>query len=96
MSIKPKRKQNLSTSLVELQKDKEEIERCQQSPAYFYNRYIRREGEKVLSEEEYREYVLKAGELREKKGEFAKIKPTYYPLTPEEAIKLEKDATTGE
>lgn len=66
MRIRPKRNPKLSISLQELQHDKEEIERCVQSPVYFYNRYVRKEGQKVLTEEEYRQYVLKSGELREK------------------------------
>lgn len=88
MKIKPKRRSNLSTSLIELQKDRQEIDRCVESPVYFYNRYVRKEGQKVLSEEEYREYVLKAGALREKMKSVGSRDLTSHPLTLKEVAEL--------
>jgi hypothetical protein len=40
-----------------LQKDPAELEKCKKDPVYFYNMYIRKEGEKVLDEKEYKQLV---------------------------------------
>lgn len=88
MKIRPKRRPNLSTSLQELQKDRKEIDKCVQSPVYFYNRYVRKEGQRVLSEEEYREYVLKAGDLRERMRTVGNRSSIQDSLTPKEIAEL--------
>lgn len=33
--------------------NKEEMRKCEKSPVYFYNKYMRRKGERKLSEKEY-------------------------------------------
>jgi len=40
-------------SLQDLQTLNTEQERCKKSPLYFYNTYIRKEGQPVLTQEEY-------------------------------------------
>ena len=46
-------------NLQHLQHDPVELERCQKNPAYFYNKYVRKEGQPVLTEGEYEELVKK-------------------------------------
>lgn len=41
--------------LKDLQQNREELDRCKKSPVYFYNMYVRREGQPVLTEDEYKE-----------------------------------------
>ena len=35
----------------------EELDKCTASPVYFYNKYVRKEGMKELTEEEFKEQV---------------------------------------
>lgn len=44
-------------SLQDLQNNEVEIEKCKKDPVYFYNTYIRKEGQDILSKEEYDELV---------------------------------------
>ena len=37
--------------------DQEELEKCKSSPVYFYNKYVRKEGQKELTEQEYNDFV---------------------------------------
>lgn len=37
--------------------DQEELQRCKDSPVYFYNKYVRKEGQKELTEAEYNDFV---------------------------------------
>ena len=37
--------------------DQEELEKCKNSPVYFYNKYVRKEGQKELTEQEYNAFV---------------------------------------
>ncbi len=37
--------------------DQEELERCKKSPVYFYNKYVRKEEQKELTETEYENFV---------------------------------------
>lgn len=69
-------------------KDKEEIERCQKSPCYFYNNYVRKEGQKELTEDEYNDFAEKVNLDRQKtRNDF---RPAY-PLTHNEAFKIKTD-----
>lgn len=52
--IRPKKKQ--PQDLQSLQLDVIEIDKCKKDPVYFYNTYIRKEGQKVLTQEEFEEY----------------------------------------
>lgn len=49
------------------QHDPAELDRCRKDPVYFYNNYIRKEGEKVLTLEEYNTILQKEFQLRLKK-----------------------------
>ena len=37
--------------------DQDELQKCKDSPVYFYNKYVRREGQKELTEVEYNNFV---------------------------------------
>lgn len=37
--------------------DQEELQKCKDSPVYFYNKYVRKEGQKELTEAEYNDIV---------------------------------------
>lgn len=57
------------------QVDREEIMRCKRSPVYMYNKYIRKEGQPVLSEEEFKE-MIKKEQSRTKKVDYSLIDDT--------------------
>ena len=65
------------------QVDPEELQKCKDSPVYFYNKYVRKEEQKELTEAEYEEFV--------KQMEYRRNMPlklrSYYkdrPLTPDQ------------
>lgn len=65
-------KQVGKTQLMNAQHDPVEMKKCE-DPVYFYNRYVRKEGEKVLTKEEYEEHVKKVDIfLRGRKGNIIK------------------------
>lgn len=37
--------------------DQEELQKCKDSPVYFYNKYVRKKDEKKLTEAEYADFV---------------------------------------
>lgn len=37
--------------------DKEELQKCKDSPLYFYNKYWRREGQREITESEYEAFM---------------------------------------
>jgi vancomycin resistance protein YoaR len=37
--------------------DQEELQKCKDSPVYFYNKYVRKEGQKELTESEYEDFI---------------------------------------
>ena len=37
--------------------DQEELQKCKDSPVYFYNKYVRKEGQKELTKAEYEDFV---------------------------------------
>ena len=39
------------------QADQAELQKCKDSPVYFYNKYVRKEGQKELTEAEYENFV---------------------------------------
>lgn len=41
---------------LQLDSNRSELDRCKSSPLYFYNTYIRKEGQPIMSEDEFREY----------------------------------------
>jgi len=70
-------------------KDEEELEKCKNSVAYFYNNYCRKEGMPEYSEEVFQEYIKMAEEARYRIGYFRRGKAMLmreYPLTPNECI----------
>ena len=64
------------------QADTEELKRCEDSPVYFYNKYVRKEGQKELSE-----FELKAMADERDGSERAKAE---YPMTPDQCYELEQ------
>ena len=42
------------------QADQDEFQKCKDSPVYFYNKYIRKEGQKELTKAEYEAFVKQA------------------------------------
>jgi len=36
---------------------KEEIEKCKNSPSYFYNKYVRRDGDRFISDEDFESFL---------------------------------------
>lgn len=59
--------------------DAEEFKKCHDSPAYFYNKYVRREGQPELTDEE----LLKIQEDWRRKTEVP-LKFRSRPLTPDQ------------
>lgn len=87
MKESSKKENKLKISMQELQQNNEELNRCKESPVYFYNKYIRKEGQKVLTEEEYKEMIIAVQALRAKvSASSIGSKKAKYPLTPAEAI----------
>lgn len=37
--------------------NQKELQKCKDSPVYFYNKYVRKEGQKELTEAEYNDFV---------------------------------------
>lgn len=64
----------------ELKKWEAEFEKCKNSPVYFYNNYIRKEGQKEYTEQEYSDM--------EKMSRIAHIKAriTQYPRLPSDFL----------
>jgi hypothetical protein len=87
--IKPKKKQ--PQNLQDLQNDNIELEKTTKDPLYFYNTYIRKEGQPVLNKEEYDKLVKEWEEaryttiLRDRKGNIIHMRP----LIPKEISKKE-------
>ena len=52
-------------TLQELQKNTDELNRCKRNPVYFYNQYVRKEGQPVLTEEEYNKKVKAEFKIRD-------------------------------
>lgn len=78
------------------------LQQSRNSPLYHYNMYIRKEGQPVLSEEEYKEFAKRSMDRRNRKAlitlkenestndfEIINTEILKYPLTPDESFKIE-------
>lgn len=65
--------------------DQEELEKCKNSPVYFYNKYVRKEGQKELTEQEYNDFVK---QVEYQRNVPLKLRKHYKdrPLTPNECF----------
>jgi hypothetical protein len=64
----------------------EELQKCEDSPPYFYNKYVRKPGEPEISEADWDTFRAKIEAIRQR-GPF-KYRGSY-PLTPDEVFKKE-------
>ena len=73
------------------QVDQEELQKCEDSPVYFYNKYVKKEGQKELTEDEYKDSVKQVEHQRKTP---LKLRKHYKdrPLAPDECY--EKRTTT--
>jgi len=65
----------------------EELEKSENSPIYFYNKYVRKEGQKELTEKEYEEFV-KQVEYKRNTPPNSRNYHTDRPLTPNQCYKM--------
>lgn len=66
------------------QVEQEELQKCKESHAYFYNKYVRKEDQEELTEEQYEELMIK---IVNDGQEFISISDSFkkhmnYPLIP--------------
>lgn len=47
-----------------LSADQEKLQKCKDSSVYFYNKYVRKEGQRELTESEYEDFVKQAAYQR--------------------------------
>lgn len=68
------------------QADKDELQKCKDSPVYFFNKYVRKEGQEELTEETYKMY---AKEAERQRNIPLKLRKKYreYPLSLSECFK---------
>jgi predicted metal-dependent peptidase len=64
-----------------------EIERCQESFAYFYNNYCKKEGMPEYSEDVFKDYLKQVEKERNKVSRRKFGKSYFFPLTYQEALK---------
>lgn len=67
--------------------DQEELEKCKASFTYFYNNYIRKEGDPEISEEEYLQRVQQIRTAQMLGRGSRVISDRLYPLTPDDCFK---------
>jgi len=70
--------------------DDKELQKCMDSPVYFYNKYVRKLGDKELTEEEYEEYIKPM-----KRERYTPLKyrgPHSWPLIPRECYEASSDS----
>lgn len=95
MMIKPQ-KESPRARLKDLQLHQEELDRTRRSPLHFYNTYVRKEGQPVLSEEQYKkmmaEQYAKTKTSSEPGFKFVDEIPTELSKQLETIAKLRKDA----
>ena len=73
------------TPLQLVQHDPAELERAKQlSPVEFFNKYVREEGEKVLTQAEYDNYTKEIARLRKSDG--TTFRQAMYPAMPDETF----------
>jgi hypothetical protein len=65
------------------QADQKELQKCEDSPVYFYNKYVRKEGQKELTEDEYKDFVKQVEYQRKTRLKLRKFLKNR-PLTPDE------------
>lgn len=65
--IKPQ-KNAPKVSLKDLQQDRTELDRVKKSPVAYYNMYVRREGEPILSEKEYTKMMIEKYNKRKREA----------------------------
>jgi hypothetical protein len=65
------------------QADQEELQKCKDSPVYFYNKYVRKEGQKELTQAEYEDFVK---QVEYQRNMPLKLRSHYKdrPLTPDQ------------
>lgn len=71
--------------------DQEELDKCKNSPVYFYNKYVRKEGQKEVTEAEWHAVV----EMIERKRNVPlKLRKHYQdlPLLPDECFKIQPNS----
>lgn len=63
--------------------DLNEIKKCENSPVYFYNKYVRKEGQKELTEDDYKNFVK---QIEYQRDNPLKLRKAYKdrPLLPSE------------
>ena len=68
------------------QAEQEELQKCKDSHVYFYNKYVRKKGQKELTEVEYEDFVK---QLKYQWNMPLKLRSDYKdrPLTPEQCYK---------
>lgn len=77
----------LSDKMLALKNDEEELRKCKESGAYFYNNYIRQEGERELTEEEWENHVKEVDKMRNTPTKIPRhLRREIYPLSPTEAF----------
>lgn len=64
--------------------DKEELQKCIDSPVYFYNKYFKNENQKELTEKEYNEFI------EERRNNPLKRRKIYaeYPMIPKDCYQI--------
>ena len=68
--------------------DLDEMQKCRQSPVYFYNKYVRKEWEKELIEQEYSDFAKKAESLRNRTPRY--WDHAVYPMAHNDEINFNK------
>lgn len=73
--------------------DKDELQKCKDSPVYFYNNYIRKEGQKELTQLEYDNFIKQIEYQRNTPFKLRKHYK-YYPLLPGDCFEKIPDKET--
>lgn len=65
------------------QSEQDELQKCKDSPVYFYNKYVRKKGQKELTEAEYKDFIK---QVEYQQNMPLKLRNHYKdrPLTPDE------------
>ncbi len=65
------------------QADQKELQKCKDSPIYFYNKYVKKEGQRELTEVEYEDFIK---HVRSQRNMPLKLRNHYKdrPLTPDQ------------
>lgn len=60
--MKPEKQTPIQRKLSEA--DEEELRKCSESPVYFYNKYVKPDGQKELTEAEFEDHVKRVQAMR--------------------------------